>query len=374
MKKTLCLLLSVVIILSVVSITSVSASASPKVVNNVISTIYDNKIYYLDTVNHSIYTMDKNGKSIKKIVTGEYYPTEFSIYRDRIFFSIGGTPQSVNLNGEDLKTYNLPENSNFICVYNNFIYYYNGKYIKKKNLTTDLTTHVYTCSDEYPKITSDGRYLFIDESDKNYIGFKLFDLKTQKVTKLISKHINQGLVNGYYRIEKYMIKGNNLFFIAGCFQGSGYYYYGDFYKVGLNGKKLKRIVNGCGTDFYIKGKTIYLSSGFDGYAGNGGCVKCSTSGKVIKKYGAKYIVSGVSKGNIFFKKAKSNNLYYGKNLSSKKILIKGKKNTKRYTNFYQDISIQGKNVLLAYGVNAYPDGMTNIEMLATTFKFIKKKI
>lgn len=374
MKRILCILLSVIIMLSAISITSVSASTSPKVVNNVISATYGDKVYYLDTTNNSICKMNKNGKAVKKIVTGDYSTTDFSIYKGRIFFNKEGALQSVSLKGKACKTYNLPSDSRFICIYDNCIYYSTGEYIKKKNLTTDLTTYVYTCDDEYPKIISNGKYLLIDESGKSYIGLKLYDIKTGNTTSLISKYINSEYFDDYYGVSKCMIKGNNLFFTVGYTQGSGHFYTGDFYKVGLNGKGLKKVVHGCGRDFYIKGKTIYLSESYDGYSLDAGCIKCSTSGKVIKKYGYKYTVKGVSKGKVFFKKSKSNNLYYGKNLGSKKVLIKGKKNTKRYTNFYEGISTQGKYVLLAYGVNKYPDAINNVGLLAKTFRFVKKKI
>lgn len=371
MKRILCLFLSAVIMLSVVSITSVSASTSPKVVNNVISTTYGDKVYYLDTANNTICKMNKNGKAVKKIVAGDYSTTDFSIYKGRIFFNKENTAQSVNLKGTDLRTYNLTEGSEFLCIYDNCMYYYSGQYIKKKDLTTDLTTYVYNCYDEYLRISSDGKYLFIDESDSNYIGLKIFNLKTGKVTNIISKYVDNDYYC-YYSVPKCVIKGNTLYFTVGYIEGSGHFYYGDFYKVGLNGKGLKRVVHGCGRDFYIKGNTVYLSSGYNGYSLNFGCIKCSTSGKVIKKY--KYTVTGVSKGKVFFKKSKSNNLYYGKNLGSKKVLIKGRKNTKRYTNFYGNISVQGKYVLLLYGVNTYPDAINNMELLSKTYKFIKKKI
>lgn len=178
----------------------------------------------------SIYKTPLNKKSPKKVVTGEL----MSIYNKKIFY----TAATSDTNYKD-SLYKIGTNGK------------NKKRIFQGNL-------IY-------KSGVNGKNLILCNSLETKVKLMLVNMQ-ENTSKVITTNKQQDSYATYPVVPQAYMKNSIIYYTVGTYQGSGHFFYGDFFKVGTNGKNRKKIASATSEAFYVyDGNIFYCDSEYENW-------------------------------------------------------------------------------------------------------------
>ena len=110
-----------------------------------------------------------------------------------------------------------------------------------------------------------GKNLIICDSLETKVKLMLVNMK-ENTSKVVTTNKQQDSYAVYPVVAQAYMKNSTIYYTVGTYQGSGMFFYGDFFKIGTNGKNRKKIASATSDTFYVyDGKIFYCDSEFENW-------------------------------------------------------------------------------------------------------------